>query len=443
MAKIAILNIGNEVLDGRTVNTNATFFAEAIHRNGFNVTEIRVVPDEFPAIARALKDLLSYDFVIATGGLGPTDDDLTAKAVAKAFHQPTVLAKAGVAAIRAQLKTLNLPYTEIQERQAILPKKARVLKNTWGIAPGFEVKQGKTRFFFMPGVPRECRPMFEHFVLPVIKKTKTKQKLLRTELWRCFGRREADLFSDIADLVEPFTKKFGLNFDFSSQIPFPVCDIRVEFWQNRDPKNLAIPSKREMDDFTAAISERLGSFVYARDRRSLVQVVIEALRAQGATLAVSESCTGGMLGQMITDISGCSDVFLGGAINYANSAKEILAGVPNAILRQHGAVSAETAEALSSGIRERLRADFALSLTGVSGPGGGTAAKPVGTIFVGLSSPYSTKTVHLLIKNGRGDRLQNRSYASHLALDMLRQTLIENSKGKKNGNERRRTVKQG
>lgn len=430
MAICAILSIGNELLDGRTVNTNAAFFAESLRELGIEVSEVRVVGD-FPAdIGCALADLEKYRIVIVTGGLGPTVDDLTAAAVAKAWGEPLVSHPRAVAAVRDQLKKLRSPYTAAQARQANLPKSARVLRNTWGIAPGFMMKRGHTKFFFLPGVPRECRPMFAAFIRPVVEKLQPRPQLLESQLWRCFGRREADIFSLLKPLVARYSARFGLNFDFSSQLPYPLVDIRVDFWRARDSRKPAA-SARERKLFAEQVSKKVCDFCFARERISLAYSLQKILQEQQWTVATAESCTGGMVAAMLTDSPGSSQVFWGGVTSYANSAKEELLGVSPGLLRRYGAVSKEVAIAMAEGIRQRSGARFGLSLTGVSGPGGGSPEKPVGTIYVGISSALGSESGHLVIKASQGDRLQNRTYASHLALDMLRKKIIREAKALK------------
>ena len=427
---IALLTIGNELLDGRTINTNAAYFGESIQALGLEVIEARTVPDTLEAIGEALHELAVHTHIIVTGGLGPTSDDLTAVAAGIAFSDPCRYHAEAERDIRATLKRIGFPYTKTQKRQAFLPAHAKIIANRWGIAPGFQMRVFKATFYFLPGVPRECRPMFDAAIAPKLRRIRGAKKLLHRSLWRCFGEREADLYARIRPLVMKAQKLYGANFDFSSQIPFPSVDIRIEFWRGKGTRTA---SKKEIEEFSTELTKKLAPITYTRARESLAAVVIRLLRQQKASLATAESCTGGLVGEMLTDVAGASEAYRGGVVSYANSAKEKLLGVRPSTLRRHGAVSHETAQEMAKGVRHALGADYVISLTGVSGPGGGSAQKPVGTLFVGISDCSRTESVHRLILRSQGDRLQNRLFASFLALDMLRKLILENqekTKGK-------------
>lgn len=430
---IALLSIGNELLDGRVVNTNASQLAGKLHALGIDIAETRAVPDTLEAIVEALHELAIHKHVIVTGGLGPTSDDITAQAASIAFGDPCRFHPKAEQAIRTILKKLKFPFTQTQRRQAYLPSGAKIFPNEWGIAPGFSLQVMKANFHFLPGVPRECLPMFDKYVLPKVKRMSTRQKLMTTLLWRTFGKREADLFDSIRPVLTSYEKKFGKNFVFSSQVPFPCVDVKIEFWSGRDKKSA---SRAEIAKFERALCQKLDRFTYARKPISLAEAVLDLLRKHKLTLGTAESCTGGMLGEMLTAIPGASDVYFGGVIVYNNQVKEALLGVKAATLRRYGAVSKDTAIEMARGARDALHTDYALSLTGISGPGGGSAQKPVGTIYVGLSDAASSNFQHRVIFQGRGDRLQNRLFASYLALDMLRGSVIQKFEGKKRNGTR-------
>ncbi len=418
---IFLVSIGDELLDGRTPNTNAVFFGEQLRMNGISVAEIRCVSDRIEDIAEALRYGKNFPIVVCTGGLGPTNDDRTIEAAAKAFRRKIVTTKASLEHVRSRYAARGLELNEHRLRLARVPEKAKILQNLNGTAPGVLCREGKTNFFFLAGVPSECRPLFEREILPIALKQRQK-KLVRREFWRSFGLPESAVYQLVEPLVSELEKKYPDSFRFGVHISFPCIDLTLEIWQAKGKK---IPSQKEIDAAVAEISEKTKKICFTRERDTLVESVMKLLLAKKKTLATAESCTGGLLGKMLTDIPGSSAAYLGGVVSYANSAKEKLLSVPKSLLVEHGAVSEPVVKKMAESIREHLGADFALSLSGVSGPGGGSEKKPVGTIHVALANKESTKTLHQVIMNGRGSREQNRIVAAHLALDALRLTLLE------------------
>ncbi len=416
--KIAILNIGDELLDGRTTNSNASFFAAVLKGAGLTVQEVRMVEDNADAIVAALEDLSIYDEVIVSGGLGPTADDITAMAAAKFSKQPQVYLPAAEKMIRRQLAPEKQKYSLTQRRQAFLPKKAKIIDNRWGIAPGFWLCARKTNYSFLPGVPRECRPMLEKVLLPrILASDKSPQRIKEALIWQCFGAKEADLYSLIASDVEQAQKKFGDNFSFSCLIPFPIIQIRVEFWQGRGKRSA---TKEERKRFVAALNRTLKQFIFTRKNESLAQNVLSCSSEISVTISTAESCTGGMIGAALTDISGSSDTYLGGVVSYSNETKQRILGVQAATLRRHGAVSEAVVCEMAEGVRDKQQSDFAVAISGIAGPGGGSKEKPVGTLWCAVAGPKRTITRHVLCKQGKGTREQNRRYAVVLALNLLR-----------------------
>ena len=422
-SKLAILNIGGELLDGRTVNSNAQYFAQRLHEMGITVSEVLMVEDTIESITEALHYLNSYQSVLVTGGLGPTSDDCTSAAAAHAFQIPRKFLPAAERIVRRQLGNGKQKYTALQKSQALLPQGSQVLDNHWGIAPGFSYLFQRTRYYFLPGVPRECRPMFDANVLPLLTRKLKDRRMLSQHLWRCFGKKEAELYRIIASIIEPLQKKYASNFYFSCLIPYPSVDIRIAFWQE---KGKPTPSVSLQKRVVAQIDQKLGDVVYTKEPITLAEVVLRKLVAIGKTVATAESCTGGLVGKLLTDAPGSSKVYRGGTVCYANAAKETLLGVRPSTLRRYGAVSKETALEMAQGIQDSLQSDYAISISGVAGPDGGSAQKPVGTIFIGFAAPDGLTFKHHVIVKRPSDRAQIRAYASHLALDMLRRTVEKN-----------------
>jgi nicotinamide-nucleotide amidase len=417
---VMLLSIGDELLDGRIQNTNAAWFGEELRKAGVPIAEVRCVSDRTEDIVRNLKEGLHYPIVVCTGGLGPTNDDRTLASAAAAFKRPLGQTKASFEHVKSRYEARKMDLTEARLRLTQVPKGCRVMQNPTGTAPGVDLKIDSTNFFFLPGPPHECRPMFAKEILPLAKKKVATKKLVRRNFWRVYGKTESGTFEPFADKVADLEKRFPDTFTFGVHISFPCIDLTLEVW---DVKGAKKPPAKEVESFCQEISQKLGSFCFTRERENLVDVVSRELANRKLTLATAESCTGGLLGKLLTDIPGSSAYYWGGVVSYDYSAKEILLGVKKSSLEKHGAVSDQVVREMADGARNALKTDFALSLSGVAGPGGGTAQKPVGTIYVALSTTRGTKTLHQVVLGGRGSRDQNRVAAIHLALDLLRSEL--------------------
>ncbi len=420
-AGVFILTVGDEILDGRIQNTNSAWFGEQLRLHGIPVAESRSVADRNSAIAAALKDSSSQPVVIVTGGLGPTNDDRTLESAGKAFRRPLAATKASLQHVKSRYKKRGLELTPPRLKMAALPKGARVLPNTTGTAPGVHLRVKGTDYFFLPGPPGECRPMFESFVLPVAKKSLHGRRLLRREFWRTFGRGESEVYQRVSSIVEALEQRFPESVAVGVHISFPYIDLTLEV---READRKSRPSSKEIEGACLDIERALGTLCFSRERENLAEAVAKLLLQEKATVATAESCTGGLLGKMLTDIPGSSRYFLGGFLTYANEAKERLLGINKKILLQYGAVSEPVVRAMAERARRRLGAKYALAISGVSGPAGGTDAKPVGTTYVALSNKERTRTMHQILLRSQGSRDQNRILAAHLALDALRTELL-------------------
>ena len=367
---IAIVSLGTEVVRGELVNTNSQWLAEAVSDDGHEVTELVSVADDRRQIIDCLTRLSERSTaIVCTGGLGPTTDDLTTEVVAEMLGQPLVLDEASLESIRERFRRAGRTMAPSNEKQARFPSGARILSNAEGTAPGFAVPIGRAQAFFMPGVPREMRTMFERHVraaLPRASDDYVHQIRLNT-----FGQPE----STVNDALEGIEAEHGIVLGYRAH--FPEIQVKV---LARGPNKQAAEARAE--GAADAVQQRLGALVFSRGTTSLAASVGELLERRGLCLGLAESCTGGLVAQLITENAGSSAYFVGGVVSYANQVKRDVLGVPEELLVAHGAVSQPVAEAMARGARRVLGADVTLALTGIAGPSGGSDDKPVGTVHI-------------------------------------------------------------
>jgi len=405
----AVFCIGTELTRGELVDTNGPWLAAALTDLGFEVTEKATVDDDRARIIATLKRLAGWARVIVcTGGLGPTTDDMTSDAVAEALGVPLERDEGSLDAIRRRFEKIGRTMSESNAKQADFPRGADVLANPIGTAPGFSVRIGEATALFMPGVPREMKRMFDEQVVPRIRPlapNDSHQVRLRT-----FGLPESVVGERLAGIEETFA---GVTIGYRAH--FPEIEVKV-LARARDEAS----AHSLCDAATLEVRKRLADVVYGDGDDTFAGVVGRALRSRGYTLAIAESCTGGLVGHMLTREPGASDFLLVDAVTYANSAKTQLLGVEEDVLRGHGAVSAEVAAAMAEGVRRVSGADLALSLTGVAGPTGGTEEKPVGTVFLAVASQKGTIVKHRLLASF-GDRVMIQTLASYAGLQLVRE----------------------
>ena len=406
--RIFLINTGTELLLGDVRDAHLSFIAQQILPLGLRLAEQRTVPDG-PAIRDAFSDVLPRaDMIFVTGGLGPTTDDITREVVAEALGLELEHDAAVMATITDRLNSRGIKFTERVSRQAQVPRSARVLPNDNGTAPGFYLKanQGKrqTHIFVLPGPPRELRPMFRERVLPILRDIVPPSTLVRS-LYRIAGLGESLVEARIGKKIEAIS---GVELGYCAR-PGEV-DVRVI----GDPAAVA-----EAD---AIIRRDLDRFIFSVNNEDLAEVLIDLLRAQAATVALAESCTGGWLAHRITNVSGASDVFVAGYVTYANGAKIEALGVDPSLIEENGAVSEPVARAMAEGARSHSRATYALSTTGVAGPTGGSDEKPVGTVYIALATPEQTKVKKLFYP---GDRPTFKDVVAQTAFELLRRQLVE------------------
>lgn len=403
MATARILCIGTELTRGELVNTNGSTLAALLTRAGFLVTGIHTVDDDAERIAAALRQASDADVLVATGGLGPTTDDITTAVVANVLGVPLERDAASLEAIRARFQRFGRTMSPSNEKQADFPAGATVLPNPHGTAPGFAVRLGRTHAFFMPGVPKEMLPMFETSVAPAIRGLVDEtfhQILLKTH-----GLPESEVNDRLAGVERAFDVTLGYR------ATFPVIEVKV-LARDRDP----FAAERRARDAAHEVRQRLGSAVFGEGDVTFAQALGDVLIARGWRLAAAESCTGGLVGELLTAREGASAFFLGSAVVYDNAAKTALLGVDPALLARHGAVSREVARAMAEGALARFGADVALAITGIAGPGGGTADKPVGLVHYAAATRAETRDAHFVYPS---DRTSVRLRAAYAALDLV------------------------
>jgi nicotinamide-nucleotide amidase len=408
--RAAVILSGNELLDGRTRDTNGAFVCDDLSRRGVKVTERLTVADDRERLAAALRHALggTPDLLVLGGGLGTTHDDLTAECLAEVLGVPLEEDAGALAFVEERVRAVaarrNLDYQEtfhLARRQALLPAGATPVPPA-GVAPGIAARAGRTRIFAYPGVPYEFQQMWLETAAALERDGFFPDVAVRTV--RVFGVGELQV-GPVLDALPHDLVELGINVGGG--------EVTVRIRHRHEPGGQA-----QADALVEALEA--GVPVYSTDGRTVDDLVAGALRGRGLTLAVAESCTGGLLGSRITARPGSSDYFLGGVISYGNQAKIDLLDVPPDVLARHGAVSEEVAGAMAEGARARLGADYALSVTGVAGPDGGTPEKPVGLVYLGCAGPEGTQ-----VRRGSfpGDRESVRTFSATSALHLLRRAL--------------------
>jgi nicotinamide-nucleotide amidase len=375
--KAFVIAVGSELLEDDRLDTNSLRLAACFTRHGVELAGKSVVGDSIERIVSHLRHALTLaEVVVATGGLGPTTDDLTRQAVARCLGRDLVEDPTIVETIRARFAGFGMEMPEINRRQAMVVGGSRILANDQGTAPGLLVEHEGRRLFLLPGVPRELDHMIAAHLEPWLA-THAPGAFFVTRSLRVACRSESAVEESIAPLYERFDP------DEITVLAAPG-DIEVRFTVRGEPG----PAAERVGRMVAAAREVLGRSVYAEGRQASLEAIVgDLLRATRRTVVTAESCTGGLVAERLTAVPGSSDYFLGAAVTYSNELKQRLLGVSAVTLEAHGAVSAEVAREMAACARDRLGADYALSTTGIAGPGGGSAAKPVGTVHIGLAGP--------------------------------------------------------
>ena len=407
MASAEIITIGTELLLGQLVDTNAPAMADALAAAGIDVHRETSVGDNETRIAAAVREALERaDAVICAGGLGPTVDDVTREAIAAATGHALEPHAASLGAIRSRFERFGRPMTDNNRRQAMFPAGAIVVDNPHGSAPGFIVDDGVRVVVALPGVPNEMRAMLADRVIPFLKDRFRVAATIVTRVLHTVGLTESELDGRIDQLF-----RRGVNPSIAVLAHVGRIDVKIT------AKAESLEGARELiAGLEPQLRERLGDVVYGTDGETLAKVVGDALHARRWTLSVAESCTGGMLGEMITREPGSSTYFLGGVIAYDDRVKTKYLDVKPGLIERFGAVSEEVCIAMAEGARAALQSDMALSITGVAGPEGGTHEKPVGLAYVGLAMPAGSVSVRKLSLPGERDLVRQRAALAALAM---------------------------
>jgi nicotinamide-nucleotide amidase len=406
-----ILTIGDELLIGQIINTNQAWIGEQLNLVNVRVGRMLTVGDDMQAILTAFTESWSRtDIVIVTGGLGPTHDDITKKAVCTFFDSDLVSNDDVREHIEEFMRKRNRKWSPSAEEQTLVPRKAGIVWNPLGTAAGMLFSEGKKRFIVLPGVPYEMKEMMTQSVIPMLAGL-VDGAVIRHHTLRTTGIAESDL-SELLGNIDELLQGASLAF-----LPSPTgVKLRISVHGTE-----AAAADRKVAEVEARIRSKADKYIYGAGTEELEEALGRLLLTQGKTIAVAESCTGGLVLEKLTRISGSSAYVLGGAVSYSNSAKTALLGVPAALIEKHGAVSPEVAEAMADGVRRVTGADIGLSITGIAGPTGGTAEKPVGLIYTG----YADASCALAVKHQfAGSRAVIRDRTSAAAMELVRRKLL-------------------
>ena len=405
--QVLVINVGDELLDGLRENGHLLWLGEHLARRGLPITRSLVVRDDAAEIARAVGEAWgAYDLIVTTGGIGPTSDDHTREAVAGALGLSLTHVPAAEQALRDRFKMIGRKVAAADLSQCYVPAGADSLPNPRGTAPGVFLHRDGRALVMLPGPSLELRPMFEEEVVPRLRQVGCACQGEAYVQVRTFGIGAVPLEAIVRPLITP-----GMALTFGTHTG--VVDARISSAGGGATADQLCAVARKIRD-------AVGEDFVATGHACLATLVVEQLRSLEKTVALAESCTGGLLSNAFTDVPGASKVFAGSAVCYANDAKVNLLGVPECLIAQHGAVSAEVAAAMATGAIEKFGSDYAIAVTGYAGPGGGTDADPVGTVYFGYASPTGVWSQRVTLP---GDRLQIKQRAVNTALDFMRRKL--------------------
>jgi nicotinamide-nucleotide amidase len=404
---VELLATGDELLTGQIVDTNSPWLMDRLWDLGIMVRRKTLVGDDRGDLAAALAETTSRaDVVVMSGGLGPTEDDLTAECVAAALGVPLVEDAASLAAIQARFEKLGRAMTPNNAKQARFPRGAAIHPNRWGTAPAFSVRLGRAELFCLPGVPLEYRNLADEVVLPRIAGRAGGGAGVAARLVKLVGIPESHADEAMRPVMDAPSNR-DVRFGYRAHWP----EIHVK-WSVPGPD-----ADGRADAILAEVRRIFGDAIFAEGKQELAPVVVERLQARGERLALAESCTGGLVAEMLTRVPGASNAFDLGVVVYANAMKTALVEVPADVLAARGAVSEEVARALAEGARRRAGATWGIGITGIAGPGGGTPEKPVGTVHMAIAGPGRTTA---WMKKFFGDRDRVRKTAAYDVLNQLR-----------------------
>jgi nicotinamide-nucleotide amidase len=415
--KAEIIAVGSELLTPDRMDTNSLFLTEHLNRLGIEVVRKTIVGDDPHQLRDAFREALNrVELVISIGGLGPTNDDLTRETVAELLGRKLIKDEAILRAIEARFRSFGRTMPEVNVRQAMVPEGATPLDNPNGTAPGLWMEKNGQMVVLLPGPPRELEPMYANFVAPRLARRASGARLYHREL-RVAGMGESMVEQRIAAIYKRYSDVHTTILAAPGEI-----QIHLRMWTEN-----AQHAEKTLKELTESIQLAVGEAVFTTEGLSLEEVVARILTLNSATIAVAESCTGGLLAERLTSIAGSSTYFRGGVVCYSNELKSAWVDVPAEMILAKGAVSSEVAVALADGIRRRVGSTLGVGITGIAGPSGGSEEKPVGTVHIAVAHAGGVKERGLLFP---GDRESIRWQASQIALDMVRRHFLYGNSGR-------------
>lgn len=412
MRKLEFISTGNEILSGLTLDTNFGWAADLFSSNGIITSYHVSVGDDEEDILSAFSIAIGRSsIIVVTGGLGPTEDDLTAKTAADFFDVELTIDELSYSELEEKLRSRGRKVLEVHKKQAMFPVGSKIIKNITGTSNGFKFIKNDCSFYFLPGVPGEFKSMIEGFVLPDILMNSSTDNYILQKVIKTIGLGE----SEVAEILKGLKLD---NADLSFRIKYPEIHLNlVAKSSSMDEAKIII------EQYTEAIYKSLGNYIYTEGDKSIEEVVADLLLEKNLTISTAESCTGGLLGNLLTDIPGSSDYFLRGVISYNNKSKSDLLGVDGDLFETVGAVSKEVVLQMASGIRQISSSDIGVGISGIAGPGGGNEEKPVGTVYIGVD--YMNH-VYSYRYNFHGTRKDIKLASAEYALDIVRNLIINN-----------------
>ena len=413
--KAEIISIGDELLIGQVINSNQAFIAEKLNSVGVFADRMTTVGDDEQEILNAFqKAFTTHEIITVTGGLGPTHDDITRAVVCKFFNSDLVLNNEALANVKRIFARLSTSPRKVNEDQALVPRNCTVIQNRLGTAPGYFFERDGKFFFVMPGVPYEMKAMMDDFVIPFFKKQNT-DLVIRHLTLKTTGIAESFLAEQIGDVKNLFSPDSGITLAF---LPSPL-GVRLRITVKARSIEEA---EHNIRDIELKLRSKAEKYIYASDEKELEDVIGTLLKERNLTLAVAESCTGGLIADRITNISGSSEYFERGMTTYSNKSKIHELGVPSDFIKHFGSVSRQVAEAMAFGIRTKSNTDIGISTTGIAGPTGGSAEKPVGLVWIGYSDTDETFALQF---NFIGERRTIKERSAQAALELVRRKILK------------------
>lgn len=410
--KAEIISIGDELLIGQTINTNAAWMGQELNKIGVDVYQVSAISDDKEHIIQSLEEARQrVDLVLITGGLGPTKDDITKTTLAEYFNTNLIINPDILESIKGRLKSRNLEINELNRQQALVPEDARIILNEWGTAPGMWFEDEGKVFVAMPGVPVEMKGLMSKYMLPAVKEKFHPPVILHKTLLT-LGTIEARL----ADILEEFENELPEGLKLAYLPTSPIIKLRLSA-RGTDRKTLETILDTQLEKLKNIIPD----LVFGMEPDTLEEIVGDLLKERKQTISTAESCTGGNISRLLTSVSGSSDYYVGSVVAYAYEAKTKTLGVNLQDLEKHGAVSEEIVSQMAEGVKKLMQTDYAIAVSGIAGPGGGLPKKPVGTIWIAISSPKGTVAQKFNLGKERDRNIRS---ASIISLNLLRKSIL-------------------